>query len=163
MVLLLLFGYQVFLKKEKKTIFYCLVAFEFISGFYSFFSEFKIVIYYMAVLLMGFVATVNFKQLLIGAVALVFLAFLGVLWTSVKSDYRAFLNEGKSEQVAYASKDEAMTKLLELSSESQEKGDQKATKAFLERLQYTYHFAKTLERVPEIITLSKWLKLGRKY
>lgn len=147
----LLFGYQVFLKKEKQLIFYLLVGFEFISGFYSFFSEFKTVIYYLAVLLLGFVATINFKQLAIGAVGIFCLVFLGLMWTSIKNEYRTFLNKGEAQQVAAVSKDDALEKLLELSNASQEKGTEGSTKAFLERLQYTYHFAKTIERVPEVI------------
>jgi hypothetical protein len=156
----LLFGYLVFLKKEKKMVFYLLVAFEFFSGFYSFFSEFKTVIYYLAVLLLGFVSTINFKQLAIGAIGLFCLVFLGLMWTSVKNDYRAFLNKGEAKQVTSVSQDDALEKLLELSNESQEKGTEGSTKAFLERLQYTYHFAKALERVPEVIPFqngANWL------
>lgn len=151
----LLFGYQVFLKKEKMLIFYLLVAFEFVSGFYSFFSEFKTVIYYLAVLLLGFVATINFRQLAIGAAGIFCLVFLGLMWTSIKNEYRTFLNKGEAKQVAAVSKDDALEKLLELSSESQEKGTETSTKALLERLQYTYHFAKAMERVPEVIPFQK--------
>ncbi len=157
----LLFGYLVFLKKEKKTVFYLLVAFEFISGFYSFFSEFKTVIYYLAVLLLSFVANINFKQLAIGAIGIFCLVFLGLMWTSVKNDYRTFLNKGEAKQVTSVSKDDALEKLLELSNESQEKGTEGSTKAFLERLQYTYHFAKAIERVPEAIPFqngANWLE-----
>lgn len=157
----LLFGFQVFLKKEKKTVFYLLVAFEFISGFYSFFSEFKTVIYYLAVLLLSFVATINFKQMAIGAIGMFFLVFLGLTWTSVKNEYRTFLNKGKAEQVTSVSKDDALEKLLELSNESQEKKNDGAAKSLLERLQYTYHFAKAIERVPETLPFqngANWLE-----
>jgi hypothetical protein len=147
----LLFGYQVFLKNERKSVFYVLVAFEFISGFYSFFSEFKTVIYYLAVLLLSFVATINFRQLAIGGIGIFCLAFMGLMWTSVKNEYRTFLNKGEAKQVVSASKDDALEKLLELSNQSQEKGTEGATKALLERVQYTYHFAKAIERVPEAI------------
>jgi hypothetical protein len=147
----LLFGYQAILKKERLPIFYILVAFEFLSGFYSFFSDFKIVIYYLAILLMSFIATINFRQFLIACLLGTGMFYIGLMWTSIKGDYRSFLNKGSTQQVAAVSKDEAIDKLIALSGKANETGIEGATTALLDRLQYSYHFAKTLERVPEII------------
>jgi hypothetical protein len=156
----LLFGYLAILKKEKQMIFLALVGFEFISGFYSFFSEFKTVIYYLGILLVGLIATINFKQVVIAAGLAAGMIYVGLLWTSVKGEYRNFLNKGTAQQVAAVSKDEALEKLLGLSTQTQEKGTEGAVKDMLDRLQYTYHFAKTLERVPDFIPFQKganWL------
>ena len=62
-LLFLLFGYQSLLKNEKRSIFYLFVALEFVSGFYSFFSEFKTVIYFTVVLLLGLLQVINIKKL----------------------------------------------------------------------------------------------------
>jgi len=147
----LLFGYQAILKKERLPIFYVLVAFEFLSGFYSFFSDFKIVIYYLAILLMTFIAAINFRQFLIACLLGTAMFYIGLMWTSIKGDYRSFLNKGSTQKVAAVSKDEAIDKLIALSGQANETGIEGSTTALLDRMQYTYHFAKTLERVPEII------------
>ncbi len=156
----LLFGYQALLKKERLTIFYALVAFEFFTGFYSFFSEFKTVFYYLAVLMMSLIATVNFRQLVLGVLVLAGLTYMSLLWTSIKTDYRGFLNKGTNTQSVQVSKDEAVDQLISLSNQSGRKSIEGATADLLDRLQYTYHFAKALERVPEIIPFqngANWL------
>ena len=147
----LLFGYQSILKKEKLPIFYLLIGLEFVTGFYSFFSDFKTVIYYLGVLLISFVVTINFRQLVLISILGAVLAYMGILWTSVKTDYRAFLNKGNNSQSVSVSKDEAVDKLLLLSGNSNKNGNDNAIIDLLDRLQYTFHFAKTLERVPDII------------
>lgn len=147
----LLFGYQALLKKELLPAFYALVALEFLSGFYSFFSDFKTVIYYLGVLMISFIATINFKQLVLAFVACIMLAYMGLIWTSVKTDYRVFLNKGTKSQNVKVSQDEAIDKLLTLANSVNNDGIKEATVDLLDRLQYTFHFAKTLERVPDII------------
>ena len=156
----LLFGYQAVSKKEKLVIFYALVAFEFVTGFYSFFSDFKTVVYYLAILLISFVVTINFRQLILFFFFAAVLAFMGVAWTSIKTDYRSFLNKGERSQSVQVSKDEAMDKLISLSNNIDQNSSQGATIDLLDRLQYTFHFAKTMERVPAIIPYqngSNWL------
>lgn len=145
----LLFGYQAIIKKERLVFFYGLVAFEFLTGFYSFFSDFKTVIYYLTVLLLSVVVTVNFKQLFLLMMLGALMVFMGLKWTTVKTEYRAFLNKGERSQTVQVSKDEAMDKLISLASAADENRSQGAVVELLDRLQYTFHFAKALERVPE--------------
>ena len=156
----LLFGYQVLLKKEKLTVFYVLIAIEFLSGFYSFFSDFKTVFYYIGVVLISLIATVNFRQLLFGISIVVCLVYMSLLWTSVKSEYRDFLNKGSNTQNVKVTKDEAVNQLIVLSNQQEEKGVGGATENLLDRLQYTYHFSKTMEKVPDFIPFqngANWL------
>ncbi|MBL0358821.1 MAG: hypothetical protein IPP72_19015 [Chitinophagaceae bacterium] len=156
----LLFGYQAIIKKERLSIFYLLIAFEFASGFYSFFSDFKTVIYYLGVLLVSFVATINFRQLVLACLLGVGLAYMGLIWTSVKTDYRSFLNRGNRSQNVTVSKDEAIDKLISLSSDVNKEGTEAAAADLLDRLQYTFHFAKALERVPDVVPFQQganWL------
>lgn len=157
----LLFGYQAIVKKEKLIIFYILVGFEFLSGFYSFFSDFKTVIYYMAVLLLSLVVSINFKQLILASIIGSIMVFMGLTWTSVKTEYRSFLNKGEQSQTVQVSQDEAIDKLISLSNNISENRSNSAAVDLLDRLQYTYHFAKALERVPEIIPFqngANWLE-----
>ncbi len=150
-LLFLLFGFLCIIKNEKKGFFYLFVGIEFVLGFFSYFSEFKTVIYYLLVLMVTFMVAINFKyimySLLIGGVFLIFV----LVWTSVKSEYRSFLNAGSGKQTVTVSRDDALNKLYDLSNQVDESNLEGATKGFLDRLQYTYHFAKTIERVPSVI------------
>ena len=77
--------------------------------------------------------------------------FAGVFWTSIKGDYRNFLNKGSKSQSVQVEKGEALDKLIELSQQQSGNSFNDATENFLDRLQYTFHLAKTMDRVPEII------------
>jgi hypothetical protein len=147
----LLFGYQSLLKNEKRNIFYFFVVFEFISGFYSFFSEFKTVIYFTVVLLIGLLEVINLKKLIYGGMIAAGLGLFALVWTQIKGEYRSYLNEGSKQQVAAASKQDALNKLYDLSSGVDEKSLNSSQYLLLDRLQYTYHFAKTIDRVPSVI------------
>ncbi|MEO6456056.1 MAG: hypothetical protein ABIN97_18390 [Ginsengibacter sp.] len=147
----LLFGYLSILKKEKRNLFYLFVVIEFASGFYSFFSEFKTVIFYLIVLLVSLIRVINVKQLIIGGAILSCLVLFALVWTGIKTEYRSFLNKGSRQQVAAASKEDALNKLYSLSNNVSEESLNSSVYQFLDRLQYTYHFALTIARVPAII------------
>lgn len=157
----LLFGYQSVLKKEMRLFFYAAIGFEFISGFFSFFSDFKTVIYFLVVLFLPLVNSINFKQLFYTIVLGVVLGVFGLFWTSIKSDYRAFLNGGTKSQAVTVSNNDALEKLQELSREVEGSKITSATEELLDRLQYTYHFGKAIDRVPSIIPFqngNNWLQ-----
>lgn len=147
----LLFGYLSILKNEKRNLFYFFVVFEFITGFYSFFSEFKTVIYFVIVLFVGLLEIINLKKVIYGALIGVALSLFALIWTQIKGNYRSYLNEGSKEQVAAVSKEDALNKLYDLSTGVDEEDLNSAQYRLLDRLQYTFHFAKTIERVPSVI------------
>lgn len=156
----LLFGYQCLLKNEKTKIFYFFVVLEFVSGFYSFFSEFKTVIYFFVVLLLGLLEVINLKKIIYGGIIACCLGLFALVWTKIKGEYRSFLNEGSKQQVAVASKGDALNKIYDLSSNVDEESLNSTSYQLLDRLQYTYHFAKTIERVPSVIPFqdgNNWL------
>ena len=150
-ILFLLFGFQCFLKDRNKKIFYVFVGFEFISGFLSFFSDFKTVIYFLAILIIALVDRLSFKQVFSVIAIGAGLAGFGLVWTNVKGEYRAFLNSGGKEQVVGVESDAAFNKLYDLSSKVDDTKLNGSVVQMLDRLQYTYHFAKTIDRVPVII------------
>ncbi len=150
-LLFLLFGFQCFLKDNNKKIFYIFVGFEFISGFLSFFSDFKTVIFFLAVLVIALVDKLTFKQVFSVMAIGVGLAIFGLVWTNVKSEYRSFLNSGGKDQVVGVESDAAFTKLYDLSSNVDNSKLNGSVVQMLDRLQYTYHFAKTIDRMPSIV------------
>lgn len=149
--LFLLFGFQSILKKKKRTEFYILCALEFAMGFYSYFSDFKTIIFFVLFILLSLISIVRFNKMIVFAVGVAIMFFAGVFWTSVKSDYRSFLNKGSKTQSVQVEKGAALDKLLELSQKQKNNSFSGAIESFLDRLQYTYHLAKTMDRVPSII------------
>ena len=159
-IFFLLFGYQSLLKNEKRKLFYFFILFEFITGFYSFFSEFKTVIYFVFILLLGLVEVINLKKVIYGGILAALLGLFALFWTGVKGQYRFFLNEGSKQQVASVSQDEALKKLYDLSTNVDQESLNSSTYQLLDRLQYVYNFAKTIERVPSVISFQEgqnWL------
>jgi hypothetical protein len=150
-VFFLLFGYLSILRKDRLLIFYLFILLEFVNGFLGFFSDFKTVIYFVIVLLLGLLERLRFQQVIQIFLISAVLALFALIWTNIKSDYRSFLNQGeKSQNVSVESK-EALGKLVDLSSDVKNRSFEAGVVGMLDRLQYTYHFAKTIDRVPEYL------------
>lgn len=147
----MIFGYLSILKKERRTLFYVCIIVEFVSSFYSFFSEFKTVIFFLVVLLVSLIRVINVKQVIYAGILGVCMIVFALVWTSIKTKYRAFINEGSRLQVASVGKEEALNKLYDLSNNVSEETLNSSVYQFLDRLQYTYHFALTISRVPSKI------------
>ncbi|MEQ1553448.1 MAG: hypothetical protein ABL929_04665 [Ferruginibacter sp.] len=158
--LFLLFGFQSILKNRKRKEFYIFCALEFVMGFYSYFSDFKTIIFFIAILLLSLLTIIKINKMLIAFVTLILLFFAGVFWTSIKGEYRLFLNKGSKTQSVQVEKADALNKLIELSENQNASTFTGATENFLDRLQYTYHLAKTMDRVPKVIPYQYGANLG---
>lgn len=155
----LMVGFQVILKKKMQREFILFCALEFAVGFLSFFSDFKTVFFFLGFLSISFLIKVNVRQVIVLLISTFLLFFLAVKWTSIKGDYRKFLNKGSSTQNVGVGKEEAFSKLIELSGG---KSDfDKAAADFLDRLQYTYHLAKTMDRLPDVLPYENGDNIGR--
>lgn len=147
----LLFGFQAILKNKRKKEFYFFIALEFILGFYSFFSDFKTVLFFFVVIFITLISRITLRNFLLGIVILI-VAFTGAtIWNTVKVDYRKFLNKGEESQTVDVSQNEALSKLYEITNAQGREISSSATESFLDRLQSTYHLAKSMEVVPDII------------
>ena len=147
--LYLLFGFQVILKKLKIKEFIFFTLFEFVSGFYSYFSSFKTVVFFLLFLFFVMLTRVNMKQILIATAGGLAIFYGMAIYQSIKGDYRNFLNKGTRSQTVSVSQEEALTKLSDLVSEQKKTGStSESVASFLDRFQYTYHLAKAMEIVP---------------
>lgn len=150
-VMFTIFGMLSTLTGRMKREFYFAIALEFATGFFSFFSNFKVVIFFVAFIYLIYVRRVYFKHVITIIFVSVFAFVLGVMWTSIKQEYRKFLNGGTKNQVVAVSKGDALEKVLELSNEQDAQSMDESVTVFLMRLQYVYHLAKTMDRVPSEI------------
>ena len=147
----LLFGLQVLLKKRMYLELAIVVAIEFGLGFFSFFSDFKTVIFFSAFLAIMFLRQVSLKQVIVAGIVGYFGFFLAVFWTSIKGEYRAFLSQGTTNQNVNVNQTQAFGKLAELSGNRTETAYDLAAADMLDRVQYTYHLAKTMDRIPAVL------------
>jgi hypothetical protein len=134
--------------------------FEFVFGFFSFFSDFKTIIFYIILVFLFYLTKVNLKQILLAMLVGSILFYIGVRWTAIKGEYRSFLNQGNKTQSVIVDRNAAFNKLMELS--ENETDFDKSAAQFFDRVQYTYHLAKAMERVPFVLPYEdgkNWLSI----
>lgn len=146
-----LFAYMCILRREKYIFLVAAICFEFLSGLYSYFSSFKEVIFYAALIGFTFVTKVNFKQLIIASVLGVLLFGMAVFWQTIKQDYRGYLRQDVQEQVVNVSQSDAYDRLLTYSDKYGLYEYNLSILTVLYRIGYTYHFALVMDRVPKVI------------
>lgn len=150
-VFFLVYGFICWSTKKNWLIFIIIVAFEFTTALYSFFSSFKEVILMTIALGITLVRQVSFKQVLGGLLAGTLLAFVFIAWTAIKSDYRNFVNQGSGQQVVTVSRTEAFGKISEKIGSLKWEDFQLASYLLMYRLQYILHLTKTMDRVPDVL------------
>lgn len=138
-----------------------IVLYEFTVGLYSYFSSFKDVILYVTILSLTFITVIQFKQF--ARLVLIGLVLGGVLltWSAIKGEYRTYLNQGSRQQQVSVSREEAFSKLYEQIGKLEYKEFDKAMVYTSYRIQYVYHFALAMDRVPTIIPFENgdvWLE-----
>ncbi len=148
-VIVCIFAFVSILNKKKIWLFALIVAFEFIFGFLSYFSNFKTVIFFVAIILFSFIQKVKIKYLFFSLPVVLLLANLAFTWFAVKGSYRKFLNKGTSTQTVQVSSTEALKKVYTLVNELPPDVKEKAVKLAFERIAYTHFLARTMNYVPK--------------
>ncbi|MEO7446519.1 MAG: hypothetical protein ABIU55_13540, partial [Ferruginibacter sp.] len=160
-MLFLLFGTQVFLKNQKKKEFYGFALFEFITGFYSYFSEFKTVMFFVACLFFFFLIKITVKPLVLTLALGIASFFMGAYFQGIKGEYREYLNKGSSSQTVQVDQSDALSKLADIAKGQKEGPFSESVESFLDRFQYTYHLAKTMDYVPSVLPYEEGKNWGR--
>ena len=150
-VFFMIYGYVSWINKKNRLIVVIIILFEFSSALYSYFSSFKEVILITIILALTFVKSVSFRQVVTSLVIGFLVGFMLLTWTAIKSDYREYLNQGSRKQVIEVSKSAAFNKIGEKISSLTWKDYQLATTLLFYRVQYIFHLAKTMDRVPDIL------------
>lgn len=147
-MIFLLFGTLVFLKNQKKKEFYGFAIFEFISGFYSYFSDFKIVMFFLAIIFFFFLVKITLRPLTYTLILAAASFFMGAYFQGIKGEYRAYLNQGSKSQTVSVGKEDALGKLVDIAGNQKEGTFNESVESFLDRFQYTYHLARAMDYVP---------------
>jgi hypothetical protein len=144
----LLMVFKVSLEKKNRNILIIITLIEFITGFLSFFSSFKEVIFFLIIGTFISFEKIKVKQVVGASVVGMILFFVMVTWTSIKGEYRAFANKGSSSQTFQVENDEAVDKLAELYENQSDNSFTAGIASLVYRIQYMENFAKVLKQVP---------------
>ncbi|WP_047551030.1 hypothetical protein [Psychroserpens sp. Hel_I_66] len=142
--------YSALKQNQYRSILYLIIFFEFISGFASYFADFKTIVFMVIISYLA-LYQIRHKQFFILAIAFVVFGYVGVIWTSIKFDYREFVSEDAGQQVVTVSDEEALGYLVDnvgnISPEQLDLG----FRAMIDRISYIDYFASTIEYVPNVV------------
>lgn len=144
------YGIIVWISKTNRIILVVILLYEFITGLYSYFSTFKEVLFYTIIVSLTFIKQITFRQFINFLIVSVSLLFVFVTWTAIKGSYRQFLNQGSRQQVVSVSKSEALSQVSEKVQTISWKQYQLSMNLALYRIQYIYHLAIVMDRIPEL-------------
>jgi hypothetical protein len=147
-VFFLIFGMIVWLTSKYKNLFAFVCLYEFVSAFYSYFSDFKLVIFYLVLIVACFSVKVRFKQFFLVSILGVILGGFFLTWTAIKGDYRKYLSSGKRQQKVTVTREEAYSNISnQLDKLSYQKYERAVLYSFY-RLQYVLHLSRVMDRIP---------------
>jgi hypothetical protein len=146
--LFFILGYACIRRKEKYSYLATAVAIEFVLGI-GFFSGFKTVFLFLAVVVFAAQVKASGRTIAVAAVFASVLLILGSIWMSIRSEYRAYLNQGTDRQVVQVSRMEALQRAYTLASNVSLQEAVQNVEVVALRLSYVEMFAASLEYVPE--------------
>jgi hypothetical protein len=150
-IFFLVYGYVAWLNKKNRLVLGIMIVYEFATSLYSYFSSFKQVILIVIILAITFIATIKLRQIFYSLIVMLLLGFMGVTWSAIKSDYRKYVSGGQKQQVVVVSREDALSKIGEEVSGLTAQRYQFAIMITLYRVQYIFHLARTMDRVPKIL------------
>lgn len=150
-IFFLVYGYVAWLNKKNRMILAIMVIYEFTTSLYSYFSSFKQVILIVIILAITFITTITVRQIIYSLLVMLVLGFMGITWSAIKSDYRQYVSQGQKQQVVAVSREQALGKIGEQVSNLNSRQYEFAMVMTLYRLQYVYHLARTMDRVPAVL------------
>lgn len=145
------YGYAAWINKKNRVILLFILLYEFSIGLYSYFSSFKEVLFYSILVSLTFIKTISFRQFLGFLLTGFLLIALFFTWTVIKGSYRQFLNKGSRQQVIEVSQSEAYSNISDNLKNLTWKNYQKASGLALYRIQYIYHLARVMDRIPSVM------------
>jgi hypothetical protein len=126
-------------------------GFEFLLSIGGYFSSFKEVFFFA---LFGLVTvSVRFtpRIMILGAVLATAMVAFGIVWTSIKGDYRGYANAGSGQQVVAVSYGESLGEIRRLAGNLDAQDLPEATDQLIQRLMYHRYFGVVVDRVPSVI------------
>jgi hypothetical protein len=146
--LLYIMIYNSYKKNEHKNIVLAIIIIEIILGFTGFFSVFKDILILLPIIYLTFNKIRGIKQIGFLILMAAILINIGAVWSYVKVGYREFLSGGKREQIVTVSKQEALSKLIDLTSQINAKSYQIGMEALVKRIYFLEYFSASVKYIP---------------
>lgn len=140
---------------RKRPLLYMVIGVEILLGFTGYFSGFKD---FIIIITLGFLSlqfALDFRTIFRFSFIFIFALTLGLVWSAIKVDYRAFLAGGEYSQRVVVSKTEAISEMGNQLSNLTLDDVYMATDALLDRISYIEFFSITLRNVPDYIPYEK--------
>lgn len=149
-VLFFIVFYASYSQKKYLKLLWLIILIEFISGFVSYFSDFSAIIF-MTLISYLVVNKIRGKGIVKLIFTLVFLIYVGLVWTAVKMDYRVYLNQGSRSQVVKVDSLDALNYLYNAIAST--RGDEiiDAGEVLIDRISYIDYFSSCLDYVPKVL------------
>jgi hypothetical protein len=127
------------------------VAVEIAVGVFGFFAGFKSVFFVLLVVALTSPLALRGKRLAFSAAVVAAVFVLGVVWSSIKGQYRDFLNQGSGQQEVVVTMDESAAKLTDLIGSFSWENFTDGLETLILRIGYVKFFALTLANVPDAV------------
>ena len=134
--------------QESKKLFYVILLIEIFLGFTGFFSSFKDFIVVIVLGLLSVQIQLNYKSLVKFSFIFIIGLLFGLVWTTIKMDFREYLSGGGGQAIV-VSKTDAIGELLDAVSNVSFKDMGLATDALIDRISYIEFFSITLRNIPK--------------
>ena len=147
MMIVLIFLITLLSKQELKWM-ALVILIEVIMGFTQYFSGFKEVLFYVIIIAMTLNNKISFKLAFRSAIILIVILIFSVLWLSVRTDYRDYLNQGTGQQAVLVPVNQRLNHLADLASQVKLQDIDNALELAVFRTSYTDIFGQVIDRVP---------------
>lgn len=135
---------------RKKSIWTAIFLIQFALSIGGFFSSFKDVFFYSLIGLAASNVRLKARVILPGALLAVALLFLGIVWSEIKGDYRAFVNGGTGQQIVAVDYSARVGELGHLIYGLDANALADGTDRLIQRIMYFNYFGVVLDRVPNV-------------
>jgi len=147
-VMLFLLVYSVLINRRPYVLLGLAIGLELLVGFIGFFAGFKSSFFILLIALAGTGVALKGWRLFQFIIVAAFLFVFCILWTTVKPEYRDYLNQGTGQQVVNVPIKQRLDKLGELTRSLNAAKFENGFELLLQRISYVDYFALTIQNVP---------------
>jgi hypothetical protein len=144
-----LLGYLVLVRREKYMILILAAGYELVMGV-GFFSGFKTPLFMLVIIIAAARPRVSTGNAVAITALSAFLIVLGLAWTAVKPEFRAYLQQGSAMQQVRVSNEAVIAKLIDLVVDLDASDLDDAVDPLFRRLDAVQYFAASMDYVPSV-------------
>ncbi len=157
---LFLLAYWCLLKGKALGLLSVVVALEVVFGLTGFFADFRESLLTLLAAAAAARPRLGLRSILGATVVLTLILGVAIFWSSIKIDYRTFLNEGTGQQVVTRPLGERLSYVGQAVDEFNDDQFQAGVRALVARVSYIDMLACTMSRVPNILPYENGARLG---